>query len=67
MTLNVIYISEYFSFFSCVYHIHTKKKVNLNDLNLKICKEVEILAITIDRNLDFKGNIKIFAEKQVKR
>ena len=35
-------------------------------LNLKNCKEVEILGITIDRNLNFNGHKKIFAEKQVK-
>ena len=32
--------------------------LNLKDLNLKNCKEVEVLGITIDRNLNFKGHIK---------
>ena len=40
--------------------------LNLNDLHLKNCKEVEILCTTIDRNLSRKGHIKIFAEKPVK-
>ena len=40
--------------------------LNLNDLNLKNCKDVEVLGITIDKNLNYKGHIKIFAEKQVK-
>ena len=37
--------------------------LNLNDLNLKNCKEVEILGITIDRNLNFKGHIKNICRK----
>ena len=28
--------------------------LNLNDLNLKNCKQVEILGITTDRNLNFQ-------------
>ena len=31
--------------------------LNLNDVNLKNCKEVEVLGITTDRNLNFKGHI----------
>ena len=37
--------------------------LNLNDLNLKNCKEVEVLRITIDRNLNFKGHIKNICRK----
>ena len=37
--------------------------LNLNDLNLKNCKEVEILGITTDRNLNFKGHIKHICRK----
>ena len=36
---------------------------NLNDLNLKNCKEVEILGITLDRNLNFKRQIKNICRK----
>ena len=31
--------------------------LNLNDLDLKNCKEVEVLRITTDRNSNFKGHI----------
>ena len=37
--------------------------LNLNDLNLKNWKEVEILGITIDRNLNFKGHRKNICRK----
>ena len=37
--------------------------LNLNDLNLKNCKEVEVLGITIDTNLNFKGHIKNICRK----
>ena len=47
-------------------NVSDSELLNLNDLNLKNCKEVEVLGITVDRNLNFKGHIKIFAEKQVK-
>ena len=47
-------------------NVSDSELLNLNDLNLKNCKEVEILRITIDRNLNFKGHKKIFAEKQGK-
>ena len=36
---------------------------NLSNLSLKNCKEVEILGITIDRNLNFKGHIKNICRK----
>ena len=37
--------------------------LNLNDLNLKNCKEVEILGITIDRNLNFKRHTQNICKK----
>ena len=36
---------------------------NLNDLNLKNCKEVETLGNTLDRNLNFKRHIKNICRK----
>ena len=42
--------------------------LNLNDLNLKNCKEVEVLGITIDKNLNLeylqksRSKIKCFTE-----
>ena len=54
-------------YFMCIgKNVSDSELLNLNDLNLKNCKEVEILGITIDINLNFKGQLKIFAEKQVK-
>ena len=44
-------------------NVSDSELLNLNDLNLKNCKEVEILGITIDRNLNFKGHIKIISRK----
>ena len=37
--------------------------LNLNELNLKNCKEVEILGIKLDRNLNFKRHIKNICRK----
>ena len=37
--------------------------LNLNDLNFKNCKEVEVLGIALDRNLNFKGHIKSICRK----
>ena len=34
-----------------------------NGLNLKNCKEVKVLGITTDRNLNFKGHIKNISRK----
>ena len=39
-------------------NVSDSELLNLNDLNLKNCKEVEILGIAVDRNLNFKGHIK---------
>ena len=52
--------------FMCIgKNVSDSELLNLSDLNLKNCSDVEVLGITIDRNLNFKGHIKIFAEKQV--
>ena len=54
-------------YFMCISkNLSDSELLNLNNLNFKNCKEVEILRITVDRNLNFKGHIKTFAEKQVK-
>ena len=39
-------------------NVSDSELLNLNDLNLKNCKEVEILGIATDRNLNLKGHIK---------
>ena len=39
-------------------NVSDSELLNLNDLNLKNCKEVEILGITTDRNLNFRGHIR---------
>ena len=39
-------------------NVSDSELLNLNDLNLKNRKEVEVLGITIDKNLNFKGHIK---------
>ena len=44
-------------------NISDSELLNLNHLNLKNCKEVEVLRITIDRNLNFKGHIKNICRK----
>ena len=43
--------------------VRDSELLNLNDLNLKNSKEVEILGITIDRNLNFKEQIKNISRK----
>ena len=54
-------------YFMCISkNVSDSELLNLNNLNFKNCKEVEVLGITVDRNLNFKGHIKTFAEKQVK-
>ena len=46
-------------YFMCICkNVSNSVLLNLNDLNLKNCREVEVLGITIDRNLNFKGHIK---------
>ena len=44
-------------------NISDSELLNLNDLNSKNCKEVEVLGITIDRTLNFKGDIKKYLHK----
>ena len=44
-------------------NVSDSELLNLNDLNLENCKEVEILGITIDRNLNFKGHKKNICRK----
>ena len=44
-------------YFMCIgKNVSDSDLLNLNELNLKNCKEVEVLGITIDRNLNFKGH-----------
>ena len=50
--------------FMCIAkNVSDSELLNLNGLNLKNCKEVEVLGITIDRNLNFKGHIKNICRK----
>ena len=42
------------------------ESLNFNDLAIQNSKEVEILEIMLDRNMNFHTHIKIFLEKQVK-
>ena len=44
-------------------NVSDSELLNLNGLNLKNCKEVEVLGITIDRKLNFKGHIKNICRK----
>ena len=44
-------------------NVSDSELLNLKDLNLKNCKEVEILDITLDRNLHFKRHIKNICRK----
>ena len=51
-------------YFMCIgKNVSDSELLNLNSLNLKNCKEVEVLSITIDRNLNFKGHIKNICRK----
>ena len=51
-------------YFMCIgKNVGDSELLNLNDLNLENCKEVEILGIAIDRNLNFKGHIKNICRK----
>ena len=55
-------------YFMCIgKNVSDSELLNLNDLNLKNCKEVEVLVITIDRNLNFKGHIKNICKKAGQR
>ena len=46
-------------------NVSDSESLNLNDLNLKNYKEVEVLGITIDRNLNFKRHMKNICRKAV--
>ena len=51
-------------YFMCAGKIVSDSELlNLNDINLKNCKEVEVLGITIDTNLNSKGHIKNICRK----
>ena len=51
-------------YFMCIgKNVSDSELLNLNGLNLKNCKEVEVLGITTDRNLNFIGHIKNISKK----
>ena len=51
-------------YFMCIgKNVSDSELLNINGLNFKNCKEVEVLGITIDRNLNFKGHIKNICRK----
>ena len=53
--------------FMCVLKVIDDAEIlNFNDLAIKNGIEVEILGITLDRNMNFHIILKIFVEKQVK-
>ena len=50
--------------FMCIgKNVSDSELLNLSDLNFKNCKEVEILGITLDKNLNFKRHIKNICRK----
>ena len=54
-------------YFMCIgKNISDSELLNLNDLDLKNCKEVEILGITLDRNLNFKRHKKYLQKSRSK-
>ena len=51
-------------YFRCIgKNVSDSDLLNLNNLNLKNCKEADVLGIAIDRNLNFKGLIKTICRK----
>ena len=51
-------------YFMCIgKNVSDSELLNLNDLNLKNCREVEILGIALDRNLNFRRHIKNICRK----
>ena len=48
-------------------NVSDSELLNLSNLNLKNCIEVEILDTTIDRNLNFKGHVKNICRKVSQR
>ena len=52
---NYIILNPGKCYFMCIAkNLTDSELLNLNDLNLKNCKQVEILGITTDRNLNFQ-------------
>ena len=50
--------------FMCIgKNVSDSELLNRNDLSLKNCNDVEVLGITTDRNLNFKGHIKNICRK----
>ena len=61
---NYMIINPGKCYFMCIGKtVSDSELLNLKDLNLKNCEEAEILGITIDRNLNFKGHIKNICRK----
>ena len=51
-------------YFMCIgKNISDSELLNLNDLNLKNCKEIKVLGFTIDGNLNFKEHMKNISRK----
>ena len=51
-------------YFMCIgKNVSDSELLNLRDLNLKNCKEVKGLGISMDRNLNFKEHIKNICRK----
>ena len=61
---NYMILNPVQCYFMCIgKNVSDSELLSLNDLNLKNCKEVEVLGITIDRSLNFKGHIKNICRK----
>ena len=61
---NYIILNPGKCYFMCLGKYESDSELlNLNNLNLKNNNEVEILGITINRNLNFKGHIKNICRK----
>ena len=61
---NYIILNPGKYYFMCIgENVSDWELLNLNDLNLKNCKELEVLGIRIDWNLNFKGHIKNICRK----
>ena len=64
---NLMILNPEKSHFMCMgQKIDDAETLNFNNVAIKNSKEVEILGITLDRNMNFHTHIKIFFEKQVK-
>ena len=54
-------------YFMCIgKNVSDSELLNLQDLNLKNCGEVEVLGITTDRNLNFKRHKKYLQKSRSK-